>query len=62
MKALKLLSVFLLLVLMQTLFADEIMLQNGLNGYDGCVDASILNDGTGNTGTSEKLAIEFENC
>ena len=62
MNFLKLLSAIFILTIMQSLFADEIVLQNGLNGYEGCEDASILNDGTGNTGTNDKLALEFENC
>ena len=62
MKALKLLTVVLLFASMQSLWADEVVLQNGLNGYDGCEDAWIADWYNYNTGTSDTLHAEFEQC
>ena len=62
MKFLKLLTVFLLFACMQSLFADEVVLQNGLNGYEGCEDDWIADWTTSNTGSSDSLFAEFEQC
>ena len=62
MKFFKLLTVFLLFAFMQSLFADEVVLQNGLNGYEGCEDAWIADWYSTNTGTSDTLFAEFEQC
>lgn len=62
MKALKLLTVVFLFVCIQSLWADEIVLQNGLNGYEGCEDAWIADWYSTNTGNDDTLFAEFEQC
>ena len=64
MKALKLLIVFILVPFVQSIYSDEIVLQNGLNGYSGCEDASIF-DGQSETyslGEWDTLIAEFYEC
>ena len=62
MKALKILTLVLLFAGVQSLWADEIVLQNGLNGYEGCEDAWIADWYSTNTGNSDTLFAEFEQC
>lgn len=61
-KALKLLTVFLVFAFLQSLWADEVVLQNGLNSYDGCEDAWIADWYSTNTGNQDTLFAELEQC
>ena len=64
MKALMLLLVCILVTFVQSISSDEIVLQNGLNGYSGCEDASIF-DGQSETyslGEWDTLIAEFYEC
>ena len=63
MKALKLLTLFLLFVSLQSVWAEgTVTLQNGLDGYGGCEDAWIADWSTTNTGNDDTLFAEFEQC
>ena len=64
MKALKFLIVIMFVSFVLSIRADEIVLQNGLNGYSGCEDASIF-DGQSETyslGEWDTLIAEFYEC
>ena len=63
MKFLKLLTLFLLFVSLQSVWAEEtVTLQNGLNSYDGCEDAWIADWYSTNTGNQDTLFAELEQC
>ena len=62
MKALKLLIVFILVPFVQSIYSDEIVLQNGLNGYEGCEDAIIQETWYDNLGNLDNLWIEWMDC
>lgn len=68
MKGFKLISLFLLFAFWQTAVSDEIVLQNGLNNYDGCEDAWVFgayynrnNERSKNYGSETKLAVFYGN-
>ena len=62
MKTLELIIVFLIFSFVQSIWADEIVLQNGLNGYEGCEDAFLMEDFSDNFGDRDFLVIEWEDC
>ena len=68
MKELKILSFCCIFVFFFMAFADEVTLQNGLNGYTGCEDAWVFgayynrnNEKSTNYGTETKMSVFFGN-
>lgn len=57
---------FIVTVFFSTGYGADIVLQNGLNGYSGCLDAFITNgtkdvpQGDMNFGDQTKLSCDFE--
>lgn len=62
MKTLKILYVILISAFFAASFADqeEIVLQNGLNGYDGCIDAFVHNQNS-STNYGDATILEVRN-
>ena len=64
MRGLKFLLLFLCLVFLQNVFAEDVTLtlQNGTGSYTGCEDAWIADWSDQNAGSDDTLAMEFEQC
>lgn len=68
MKELKILSFCCIFVFFFMASADEVTLQNGLNGYTGCEDAWVFgayynnnNEKSTNYGTEAKMSVFYGN-
>lgn len=40
----------------------SVVMQNGLDGYDGCIDATISSQSGSNMGSADKLNVKYEKC
>ena len=63
MKALKFLIVIMFVSFVLSIRADEIVLQNGLNGYKGCEDAFFMKDfPNDNLGSNKQIMLQYWDC
>ncbi len=40
----------------------SVTMQNGLDNYDGCIDATISSQSASNMGAADKLNVKYEKC
>ena len=51
-----------LIVIVPYLYSETLVLQNGLNGYDGCTDTYVVMGSNNTQGLKDKLVLEGYHC